>query len=105
MAGASAGVYALIGNTTYLTNKSNSLQAIEIILRTIRSKFAVTLYNLYNLINNFILIWKIVYIFGRYYKTRITTFIKTKFKISDDQTNVDKYRLAANITEYHIISK
>ncbi len=25
--------------------------------------------------------------------------------ISDDQTNIDKYRLAANITEYHIISK
>ena len=33
------------------------------------------------------------------------TFIKTKFNISDDQTNIDKYRLAANITEYHIISK
>ncbi len=31
--------------------------------------------------------------------TRMTTFIKTKFKISDDQTNIDKYRLAANITE------
>ena len=30
---------------------------------------------------------------------------KTKFKISDDQTNIAKYRLAANITEYHIISK
>ena len=28
-----------------------------------------------------------------------------KFKISDDQTNIDKYRLASNITEYHIISK
>ena len=38
-------------------------------------------------------------------KTRMTPFIKTKFKISDDQTNIDKYRLAANITEYHIISK
>ncbi len=35
----------------------------------------------------------------------MTTFIKTKFKISDDKTNIDKYRLAANITEYHIISK
>ncbi len=33
-------------------------------------------------------------------KTRMTTFIKTKLKISDDQTNIDKYRLAANITEY-----
>ena len=34
----------------------------------------------------------------------MTTFIKTKFKISDDQ-NIDKYRLAANITEisYYII--
>ena len=36
---------------------------------------------------------------------RMTTFIKTKFKISDDKTNIDKYRLAKNITEYHIISK
>ena len=33
------------------------------------------------------------------------TFIKTKFKISDDQTNIDKYRLAANMTEYHIMIK
>ncbi len=32
----------------------------------------------------------------------MTTFIKTKFKISDDQTNIDKYRLAANITEQEI---
>ena len=38
-------------------------------------------------------------------KTRMTTFIKTKFNISDDQTNINKYRLATNITEYHIISK
>ena len=35
----------------------------------------------------------------------MTTFIKTKMNISDDQTNIDKYRLAANITEYHMISK
>ncbi len=35
----------------------------------------------------------------------MTTIIKTKFKILDDQTNIDKYRLAGNITEYHIISK
>ncbi len=35
-------------------------------------------------------------------QTRVTTFIKTRFNISDDQTNIDKYRLAANITEYHI---
>ena len=26
-----------------------------------------------------------------------------KFNISDDQTNIDKYRLAVNITVYHII--
>ena len=43
--------------------------------------------------------------FPKYIKTRMTTFIKTKFKISDDQTNIDKYRLAVNITVYHIISK
>ncbi len=30
---------------------------------------------------------------------------KTKFKISEDQTNIDKYRLAANNTEYHITPK
>ena len=30
----------------------------------------------------------------------MTSFIKTKFKKSDDQTNIDKYRVAANITEY-----
>ena len=34
---------------------------------------------------------------------RMTTFIKTKFKKSDDQTNIE--RVTANITEYHIISK
>ena len=28
-----------------------------------------------------------------------------KLKNSDDQTNIDKYRVAANIAEYHIISK
>ena len=33
------------------------------------------------------------------------TFTKTKFKKSDDQTNIDKYRVAGNITEYHSISK
>ena len=26
----------------------------------------------------------------------MTTFIKTKFKKSDDQTNIDKYSVAAN---------
>ena len=35
--------------------------------------------------------------------TRMKTFIKTKLKKSDDQTNIDKYRIvAANITEYNI---
>ena len=33
------------------------------------------------------------------------TFIKSNFKKSDDQRNIDKYRVAANITEYHIESK
>ena len=36
---------------------------------------------------------------------RMITFIKAKLKKSDDQTNINKYRVAANITEYHIISK
>ncbi len=35
----------------------------------------------------------------------MTTFIKTKFKKSDDQTIIDKYRAAANIKEYHNILK
>ena len=35
----------------------------------------------------------------------MTTFIKAKLKKSDDQSNISKYREAANITEYHIISK
>ena len=30
----------------------------------------------------------------------MTTFIKTKFNISDYETNIDKYRLAVSITEY-----
>ncbi len=34
----------------------------------------------------------------------MTTFMKEKLKKSDDQTNNDKYRVAANVTEY-IISK
>ncbi len=33
------------------------------------------------------------------------TLKKTKLIISDIQINIDKYRLAANITEYHILSK
>ncbi len=30
---------------------------------------------------------------------------KSEAQKSEDQTNIDKYRVAANITEYHIISK
>ena len=33
--------------------------------------------------------------------TRMTTFIKAKLNKSDDQMNIDKFRVAANITEYH----
>ncbi len=33
----------------------------------------------------------------------MTTFIKAKLRKSDDQTNIDKYRLAASVTEYHIV--
>ena len=33
----------------------------------------------------------------------MTTFIKTKFKISEDQTNIDIYRVAANITKISCI--
>ena len=35
----------------------------------------------------------------------MTTLITAKLKKTDDQTNIDKYRVAANITEYYIISK
>ena len=35
-------------------------------------------------------------------KTRIKTFIKAKLKNSDDQMNIDKYRVAAELIEYHI---
>ncbi len=37
-------------------------------------------------------------------KTRMTTYI-SEAKKTDDQTKIDTYRVAANITEYHIISK
>ncbi len=30
----------------------------------------------------------------------MTIFIKAKLKKSDDQTNIDKYRVSTNITEY-----
>ncbi len=35
----------------------------------------------------------------------MTTFMKTKFKKSVDQRNIDKYKIAVKITEYNIISK
>ncbi len=35
----------------------------------------------------------------------MTTFIKTKFNISDEQTNIDKYRLAANIKSKLILQQ
>ncbi len=31
--------------------------------------------------------------------------MKAKLNKSYDQTNIDKYRVAGNITEYHIMSK
>ena len=36
-------------------------------------------------------------------KQECATFRKANLKKLDDQTNIDKYRVAANITEYHII--
>ena len=36
--------------------------------------------------------------------TRMTTFIKAKLEKSDDETNIEKYIVAANITKYYIIS-
>ncbi len=39
----------------------------------------------------------------RNYITRMTTFMKTKFKKSDDHRNIDKHRVAANITLYQNI--
>ncbi len=38
-----------------------------------------------------------------YITARTTTFIKANFEKSDDQTNIDKLKVAANIIEYHII--
>ena len=40
-----------------------------------------------------------------FWKTRMTTFIKTKFKKSDDQTNIEKYRVAANIISWKNVCK
>ena len=39
------------------------------------------------------------------YLNKNDNILRTKLNISDDQTNIDRYRLAANITGYHIISK
>ena len=60
--------------------------------------------------------YKHTYIFHRnkyiYIKTGMTTFIniielerKNEVQVIRWSDNIDKYRLAANITEYHIISK
>ncbi len=38
-------------------------------------------------------------------KIEMTTFRKAKQAKADYQMNIDKYRVAANITEYHIVSK
>ena len=35
----------------------------------------------------------------------MTTITKVKLKKSNDQTNIDTYRVATNITKYQIISK
>ena len=35
---------------------------------------------------------------------RITTLVIAKLKNLNDQTNIDKYRVAIYITEYHFIS-
>ena len=57
------------------------------------------------ILQNFMLIILCYIVKGITNKTRIATFIIAKLKKSKDQTNIDKYELAANITEYHIISK
>ena len=40
-----------------------------------------------------------------YNLTRMTIFIKAKLKKSNNHTNIEKFRVTANVTEYHIISK
>ncbi len=40
---------------------------------------------------------------NKHIKARMTTFTKAKLKKSDDQTNIDKFRVTANITEYQNI--
>ena len=56
-----------------------------------------------NLGNNFT--YSLSYNQFQYDNTRMTTFIKTKFKKTNDQTNIDKCRVVTNITQYHVISK
>ena len=38
-------------------------------------------------------------------KNKNDNILKAKLKKSDDQTDIDRYRVAANIIEYHTISK
>ncbi len=45
------------------------------------------------------------FIIKSFQKYKITIMTIYQFKISNNQTNIDKYRLAANIIEYHILSK
>ncbi len=40
------------------------------------------------------------YLAVKCYRARMTTLIKMKVKKSDDHTNIDKYRVGENITEY-----
>ena len=47
----------------------------------------------------------IMVIQGNHNLTRIRTLKKAKLKESDDQTNINKYKVAANIKKYNIISK
>ncbi len=52
---------------------------------------------------------KIIFCISTYtlyiYKNKKDNIHKAKLKILDDQTNINKYRVAANMKDYHIISK
>ena len=41
-------------------------------------------------------------VFSIFKITRMTTFMKAKLKKSDDQTNIEKYRVPENILPYYI---
>ncbi len=42
-------------------------------------------------------------LFTKYIQTSMTTFIKKKIKRPDDQTNIVKYKVAANIRDFTFI--